>query len=505
MSGATYDLAIIGGGINGVGIAADAAGRGLKVVLLEKDDLAGGTSSASSKLIHGGLRYLEHGEFRLVRYALAEREVLLRRAEHLIQPLRFVIPHVEGMRSPFLMRAGLFVYDWLAWRRRIPASGALDLAHDPMGRALRPGLRSAFSYYDCWCDDARLVVTLARDAANRGAAIHTRTEAVGISCAGDGWRVDARRNGESLSFAARAVVNAAGPWAGDVAGLGVAPGAKPTLRLVRGSHIVVPRIAGADDALLLQNWDGRVVFVLPFGPRFTLVGTTEVSVATPEEGFVVGEDEEDYLLDCTARFLASPLSRRDIVWRFAGVRPLVDDGAVTASAVTRDWRLDVVEMGAQAPLITVIGGKITTFRLLAEAVLKDFEPFFPGMGRPWTAGSSLPGGDFGPEGVGAFRRDLGRRHPDLHPETLDRLVSRYGTLAEAVLGDAKCEDDLGPLIDGCPRDRGLAAREVVYLRDHEWALTPEDVLWRRTKSGLELDARQRERAEAQLLAFFASP
>lgn len=500
MSGTVYDLAVIGGGINGVGIAADAAGRGLTVVVLEKGDLAGGTSSASSKLIHGGLRYLEHGEFRLVRHALAEREVLLRRAEHLVQPLRFVIPHVAGMRSPLLMRAGLFVYDWLAWRRRIPASGAVDLATDPMARVLRPDLRAAFSYYDCWCDDARLALTVARDAANRGAQIFTRAPATRVARDEDCWRVDAAKDGAPMSFRARAVVNAAGPWCAEVARLGPGSLPKPTLRLVRGSHIVVPRVAEADDALLLQNTDGRIVFVLPFGRRFTMIGTTEVSVATPEDGFVVSADEEAYLLQCAARYLARPLSRRDIVWRFAGVRPLVDDGAETASALTRDWRLDVVDGRARGPWITVIGGKITTFRLLAEAVLDRLSPFFPGMGRAWTAGSPLPGGDFGADGIDGFRRDFARRYPTFHADTIGRLISRYGACADTVIGDAKCEDDLGPLIAGGSRNDGVAPREVDYLRRHEWAVTPDDVLWRRTKAGIELDTRQREQAEADLRA-----
>lgn len=509
MSGTVYDLAVIGGGINGVGIAADAAGRGLTVLLLEKGDLAGGTSSASSKLIHGGLRYLEHGEFRLVRHALAEREVLLRRAEHLIQPLRFVIPHVAGMRPPLLMRAGLFLYDWLAWRRRIPASGVVDLATDPMGRVLRPDFSAAFSYYDCWCDDARLAVTVARDAANRGAHIFTRTPAVRVAEDDAFWRIDALQDGAPMSFRARAVVNAAGPWSAEIAKLGPASVPRPTLHLVRGSHIVVPRVADADDALLLQNTDGRIVFVLPFGRRFTMIGTTEVRVATPEDGSVVSADEEAYLLQCAARFLARPLSSRDIVWRFAGVRPLVDDGAETASALTRDWRLDVLNDSGRGgsgrgPWITVVGGKITTFRLLAEAVLDRLLPFFPGMASAWTAGSPLPGGDFGAEGIDGFRRAFARRYPAFHADTIGRLVSRYGTFAGAVAGDATCEDDLGPLIAGGSRNGGVAPREVDYLRRHEWAVTPGDVLWRRTKAGIELDTRQREQAEADLRTLLAS-
>lgn len=498
MSGAVYDLAVIGGGINGAGVAADAAGRGLKVVLLEKGDLAGGTSSASSKLIHGGLRYLEHYEFRLVRHALAEREVLLDRAAHLIHPLRFVIPHAAGMRPRGLMRAGLFLYDRLARRRRIPSSGSVDLSRDPMGRALRSDIRSGFSYYDCWVDDARLVVSVARDAAERGADILTRTPVTRIAREGAGWRLEAERNGGGESFFARAVVNAAGPWCADVARLAAPAVSVPRLRLVRGSHVVVPRIPGADDALLLQNADGRIVFVLPFGARFTLIGTTEVGVSSPDEGFTASAGEETYLIEAAARYLAHPLSRRDIVWRFAGVRPLVDDGAERASAVTRDWRLDLAHDGDGAPFLTVVGGKITTFRLLAETVLERLHPFFPGMGPAWTANAPLPGGDFGPAGLAGYLDALVRERPKITRAPLERLVRLYGTRAERVLGDATREVDLGPAVGG-----GLTPREVLFLRDAEWARTPDDILWRRTKAGLDLDDAGRARAAqeiAQLLA-----
>lgn len=491
MSGTGYDLAVIGGGINGAGIAADAAGRGLKVVLLEKDDLAGGTSSASSKLIHGGLRYLEHYEFRLVRHALAEREVLLDRAGHLIRPLRFVIPHVAGMRPRLLMQAGLFLYDRLARRRHLPSSTRVDLASDPMGRALRPEIRSGFSYYDCWVDDARLVVAVARDAADRGADIFTRTPVARILRDGQGWRVEAERDGAPTSFAARAVVNAAGPWCAEVARLAAPAVTVPALRLVKGSHIVVPRIPGVDDAYLLQHTDGRIVFVLPFGARFTLIGTTDVTVSSPREGFIASADEEAYLLDAVARYLASPLTRADIVWKFAGVRPLVDDGAARASAVTRDWRLDLDHDGGDAPFLTVIGGKITTYRLLAEALLERLAPFFPGMGPEWTANAPLPGGDFGSKGVTDFVDELARARPGISPATLAAVVARHGTRAARVLGDAVRDDDLGAAF-GC----GLTAREVIYLRDEEWARAPADVLWRRTKAGLDLSQKDRALAEA---------
>lgn len=485
-----FDLAIIGGGINGTGIAADAAGRGLSVVLFEKGDLGSGTSSASSKLIHGGLRYLEHFEFRLVREALAEREVLLARAPHLIRPLRFIIPHGRGMRSRALLRAGLFLYDHLAERKRIPASESLVLAHDPAGRPLRPDFKHGFSYYDCWVDDARLVTTLAIDAAERGAVIHTRTPATQVSQSAGVWHITAGSGTTPITVEARALVNAAGPWCAEVAGL-IGPASDvPKLRLVRGSHIVVPRIPGAEDAYLLQSPDGRVVFALPYEGRFTMIGTTDFAVATPDEGFTPSEAEETYLLETAARFFSRPIARETIVWRFAGVRPLVEDGARKAAAVSRDYRLDLIRKDGSAPLLNIIGGKITTFRRLAEAALARLAPFLPGSRRNWTERAALPGGDFGPNGFASYCADLARRHPAIDHDVLLRLASLYGTRAEWVLGDAKALSDLG-----APIGAGLTEREVIYLRDHEWARTPQDVLWRRTKAGLHLNADAVTRAE----------
>jgi glycerol-3-phosphate dehydrogenase len=498
MRGEVYDLAVVGGGINGAGVAADAAGRGLKVILFEKGDLGGGTSSASSKLIHGGLRYLEHFEFRLVRDSLAEREVLMARAPHLIRPLRFVIPHGRGMRPLGLLKVGLAVYDRLAPRQKILASGSVDLTRDPMGRPLRPAFTDGLAYYDCWVDDARLVVMTALDAAERGARIHTRAPVTGITPAGDVWEVTADTALGTTTVAARAVVNAAGPWCAEVAGLAGAAARVPTLRLVRGSHIVVPRIRGAEDAYLLQVRDGRVVFALPFEQRFTLIGTTDVLVPTPADGFQPSAEEESYLLDAAARFFSRPLSQADVVWRFAGVRPLVEDGASRAAAVSRDYRIDFAGANGTPPFLNIIGGKITTFRRLSEAVLDKLAPYFPNMGPPWTADSPLPGGDVGERGFAAFCSDLARRHPRMAQGTLLRLATLYGTRADRLLGDAETEADLGEAIGG-----GLTAREVRYLCDHEWARTAEDVLWRRTKAGLHLSPEQRSRAEAILTFLIA--
>ncbi len=498
-----YDLAVVGGGINGAGIAADAAGRGLNVILLEKGDLASGTSSASSKLIHGGLRYLEHWEFRLVREALAEREVLMARAPHLIRPLRFILPHAPSMRSRTMIRAGLFLYDHLAARRRIPASGAVDLRRDPAGRPLKAELVSGFSYYDCWADDARLVVAAAIDARERGATILTATPVTGLDQEEGQWRLTAHHGGREKTIRARVLVNAAGPWCSAVARLAGAHGAEaapvPAIRLVRGTHLVVPRIPGADAAYILQNDDGRVVFALPFEHAFTLIGTTDVPVTTPEDGFVPSAGEEAYLLRTAAAYFAHPLAPASVVWRFAGVRPLIDDGAESAAAVSRDYKLDLVTAPGAPPLLNVVGGKITTFRRLAEAALARLAPFFPGMGAAWTAGSPLPGGDF-EDGTGeAYLTALLRRVPGLSDATARRLVSRYGTRTERMLAGAATEADLGRALPG-----ELTEREVLYLRDEEWALTPQDVLWRRTKAGLHVPAAERAVAEEEIARVLAS-
>jgi len=496
--GEVFDLAIIGGGINGAGIAADAAGRGLNVVLFERADLASGTSSASSKLIHGGLRYLEHREFRLVREALAEREVLLARAPHLIRPLRFVIPQVEGMRSPFLMRLGLFLYDHLAMRRNIPGSHAVDLTRDPAGRPLRPSFPSGFSYYDCWVDDARLVVLAAMDAAERGASIRTRTPVTGLAPRGDLWEVAADAGGTSFKVRARVVVNAAGPWCSEVAHLVGHRRAVPVLRLVRGAHIVVPRIPGADAAYLLQHSDGRVVFALPFERNFTMIGTTETQVMSPASGFIVGCDEELYLLDVASRFFSQSLAPSDIVWRFAGVRPLIEDGASSAGAVSRDYRLDILHGDGTPPLLNVVGGKITTFRKLAETAMDRLKPFLPAMRAAWTAKAPLPGGDIGPDGPQAFLAGLARRYEKLPQHLLQGIADRHGSRADRVLGDATTVDDLGRNFGA-----GLTEREVIYLRDHEWARTFVVVLWRRTKAGLHLDPDARSQAEQAIAEILA--
>ncbi len=425
----TYDLVVVGGGINGVGIAADAAGRGLSVLLAEMGDLGSATSSASSKLIHGGLRYLENFEFRLVREALIEREVLLAIAPHIVWPQRFVLPQVEGGRPAFLLRAGLFLYDHLARRERIPGSAALDLNRDPAGLPLRAELTRGFAYWDCRVDDARLVVLNARAAADKGAVIAPRTRVERAVVEEGVWRISLVDAAGTREVGARALVNAAGPWVQAVADAVDAEGssAREAVRLVKGSHIVVPRIRGAEDAYLCQSADGRVVFAIPYEERFTLIGTTDVPYAGDPAAVTISREEEDYLLDLVRCFFSAPPKREHIVWSFAGVRPLYDDDtAAPASTVTRDYRFDLSADAGRPPLLTVLGGKLTTYRRLAEAALEKLAPHLPPMRPAWTASAVLPGGDLGEGGLPGFVARLSRERPGIKPALLERLARRYG-------------------------------------------------------------------------------
>lgn len=498
MSTTTYDLVIIGGGINGCGIAADAAGRGLKVLLAEKGDLGGATSSASSKLIHGGLRYLEHYEFRLVREALAEREVLLKKAPHIVWPLRFVLPHVPGLRPPWMIRAGLFLYDHLYRRRAIPASRAVDLRTDAAGGPLRPELASGFAYWDCWVDDARLVVLNARAAADKGAEILTRCRVEGAhaervegaSAGGGQWRVKLQSGQERRDVAARVLVNAAGPWVEAVETTLVHNGSRRRrggIRLVKGSHLVLPRIAGANDAYLLQSPDRRVVFALPFEERFTILGTTDVAYDGDPAAVGIDARETEYLLKLAQDFFKAPLRREDVVWSYSGVRPLYDDQTADPSAVTRDYHLELATGSGTPPLLTVMGGKVTTYRRLASEALERLAPHLPAMGPVWTATAPLPGGDMPGADFDGWLADLQRRLPAFDPAFLRRLARRQGTTALDIIGDARDMAGMGQHVGG-----GLTEREVLHLKDREWAHTAEDVLWRRTKIGLHLPPGERE-------------
>jgi glycerol-3-phosphate dehydrogenase len=486
MPGGSYDLLVIGGGINGAGIARDAAGRGLSVLLVEAADLAGATSSASSKLIHGGLRYLEQYEFRLVAEALAEREILLRVAAHLVSPMRFVMPQVPGLRPRWMIRLGLFLYDHLARRSLLPGSQPVRLDLSPYRHTLRPGLRHGFAYSDCRVDDARLVIANVKDAAARGAEVRVRTELVSAHRAAGQWQ--ASLSGGEL-VAARAIANAAGPWVKRVLNERLAQPSADQVRLVQGSHIVLPRLYEGAHAFVLQNDDRRVVFLIPFEERFTLIGTTDVPLQGEGVAARASDEEVRYLCDAVNRYVARPVSRSQVLWSYAGVRPLYDDGSRDPSAVTRDYVLRLDDEQGAAPVLSVFGGKITTYRRLAEQVLDKLAGYFPHARGPWTASAPLPGSDLAGE-KDAYG-ELCARYPKLPAEVLRGVFRRHGALASEVLGEGDVGENYGA---------GLTEREVRYFIDAEWARSAEDVLWRRSKAGLHLDARQRARIRERLAA-----
>ncbi|WP_417826175.1 glycerol-3-phosphate dehydrogenase [Thalassospira povalilytica] len=478
----TYDLLVVGGGINGAGIARDAAGRGLSVLLVEQRDLASATSSSSTKLIHGGLRYLEHYEFRLVREALQEREVLLAAAPHIIWPLTFVLPHHKGLRPQWMLRAGLFLYDHLAKRKRLPGSGALSLPGTPEGSPLKPQFTRAFSYSDCWVDDARLVVLNAQDAMARGAEICTRTRCTSLSRQIDHWTAElTQADGSQRTVKARAIVNAAGPWVTQMvenAGLGDKAAG---LRLVKGSHIIVPRIHDHDHCYIFQNDDGRIAFAIPYQRDYSLIGTTDVPYDGDPAQVKISDQEVDYLLDLVNGYLATPLTRDDVVWDYSGVRPLYDDKNANASAVTRDYvfDLDTGTGGAAAAILSIYGGKITTYRRLAEHAMQKLAPVLGNKAPDWTASATLPGGDMADGDYDRFLGDLRAEFDWLPQPLLERLARCYGTAIRTVLGTATSVAQLGQQV--APN---LYEAELHYLIANEWACDADDVLWRRTKLGL---------------------
>jgi len=481
---ADFDLAIIGGGINGTGLARDAAGRGLRVLLVEMNDLASGTSSASSKLIHGGLRYLEHGAFRLVREALREREVLLRMAPHVIRPMRFMLPPLPGMRSPLLLRFALFIYDMLGARKLLPAARTVDLTHNPVGQPLKRLFRYGFEYSDCRVDDSRLVVLTALDAAEHGAVIRTRTRCVRVERREE-WELVLNSRGRRDVATARVLVNAAGPWIGEVADTVIRKPLKAPVRLIKGSHIVVRRRFEHESGYILQAADGRVVFALPFADEFTLIGTTDENFVGDLKSPAPDPDEIIYLCDTVNQYFRDKVTPDELVWSFSGVRALYDDGADKPEDVTRDYELVLDERFREAPLLTVYGGKITTHRKLAEAAMEKIGKFFEAR-PPWTAGSTLPGGDFPADGFHELVAEFIGRWPFLSEPHARRLVRAYGRRAERILGDAQSMQDLGPRFTG-----DLTGAELRYLVEHEWAQTAEDVLWRRSKLGLKATAEER--------------
>ncbi|MCQ4345850.1 glycerol-3-phosphate dehydrogenase [Pseudomonas stutzeri] len=480
-----YDLAVIGGGINGCGIAADAAGRGLSVFLCEQHDLAAHTSSASSKLIHGGLRYLEHHEFRLVREALGEREVLLGMAPHLVRPLRFVLPHRPHLRPAWMIRAGLFLYDHLGARHSL--SGSRHLHFGP-GSPLKADIEEGFEYSDCWVDDARLVVANAIMAREHGAHIHTRTRCIGARRSKGLWHLHLEReDGSRLSLRARALVNAAGPWVERVLVDCLHQHSAQHLRLIQGSHIVVPRLHDGEQAYILQNEDGRIVFVIPWLQRFSLIGTTDREYHGDPAAVRISDEEIDYLLGVVNAHFRHQLDRQDILSHFAGVRPLYDDASGNPAAITRDYRLALADEHGAAPLLSVFGGKLTTYRKLAEAALAQLAPWFPHMGPAWTAHSKLPGAEE-LESVSQLAEALCDAHGWLAGDLARRWASSYGTRAWQLLEGVHCLMELGENFGA-----GLYAREVDYLCEEEWAQSAEDILWRRTKLGLLLGPMQQQK------------
>jgi D-erythritol 1-phosphate dehydrogenase len=494
------DLLVIGGGANGAGIARDAAGRGLSVMLCEKGDLAEGTSSRSGKLVHGGLRYLEHYEFRLVREALIEREVLLRAAPHIVRPMRFVLPHSPEQRPAWLIRLGLFLYDHLGGRKLLPPTRSLDLTTAPEGRPIRDGFGRAFEYSDCWVDDARLVVLNALDAAARGAEILPRTVARSARREGDCWVVDLEDSvtGAAREVRARCLVNAAGPWVEQVLGRIAGFDGRRRVRLVKGSHIVTAKFWEGNQAYLLQNTDRRVIFVNPYEGDKALIGTTDIQIEGDPDRVTVDASEIEYLLAVLRRYFKDAPSNGDVLQSFTGVRPLFDDKAANPSAVTRDYVFDVEPAEPRqgcAPILSIFGGKITTYRKLAEHALARLEPFLPGMGKPWTESAHLPGGDIGKPDFASFLGRFTADHPWL-PEPLTLHYARlYGTRAGDLLDGAESPGDLG-------RHFGALCyeRELAWLRRTEWARTAADLLERRTKHGLHLAPAQRQEVEQWLAA-----
>jgi glycerol-3-phosphate dehydrogenase len=481
-----FDLAIVGGGINGAGIARDAAGRGFKVLLVEQNDLASGTSSASTKLIHGGLRYLEHGWFRLVREALGEREVMLRMAPHLIRPMRFVLPAEPGARPLWLIRLGLFLYDHLGGRALLPGTDSIDLSRDPLGAPLKGQYRRGFEYSDCAADDSRLVVLSALDAAERGAIIRTRTRCLGAERA-ERWTLLLESHGRREVASARVLINATGPWIGEFARSVLQQGAPPELRLDKGSHIVVRRLFEPDRGYLLQAPDRRIVFALPFEREFTLIGTTDTPYSGDPGTVAPSRDEIAYLCAIVNDHFRAFISPADVVWAFAGVRSLYGDGSTKPQDTMRDYVLRLDEEGGGAPLLTVYGGKITTYRRLAEAALARLAHVL-GSKPPWTKGSHLPGGDFAVDGLARLVARARRSWPFLGEAHARRLVEAYGTRASRILASARRVEELGPRLGA-----DLTGAEVLYLMDQEWARNADDVLWRRSKLGLRVSAAERER------------
>lgn len=475
----TVDLLIVGGGINGVGIARDAVGRGLSVTLCEARDLAAATSSSSSKLIHGGLRYLEYYEFRLVREALIEREVLLQMAPHIIWPLRFVLPHEPSLRPAWMIRAGLFLYDHLGGRKILPASEGIRLGRHRYGQGVKPEYDKAFVYSDAWVEDARLVALNAMDAAERGANIHVGVTLTAARRDGQHWVGTLQRaDGSSFEVRARALVNAAGPWVMDVLGGRLGINSTKRIRMIKGSHIVVPKLHDGDQAFILQNFDKRIVFVIPYEGKFSLIGTTDIEVQGDPGQVKISPEEISYLCAIAGKYFQKSLTPEDVVWSYSGVRPLYDDASSNASAVTRDYVLDLDTAGG-APLLNIFGGKITTYRKLAEHAVEKLQPLLGNTAKTWSGTKPLPGGDIGGVDFEGYLSRLSGQYGFLPPALARRYARAYGTRAEKMLNGAKSLSDLGRDFGG-----GVYEAEADYLKNNEWAQSADAMLWRRSKLGL---------------------
>lgn len=475
-----FDLLVVGGGINGVAIASDAAGRGLNVALVEMSDLASATSSASSKLIHGGLRYLEHYEFRLVGEALAEREILLKNAPHLVAPLRFRLPHRPHLRPAWMIRAGLFLYDNLGKRVSLPASKGIRFTeNDP----LKSDMSTGFEYSDCAVDDARLVVCNALLAKQHGAKILTRTRCTQATAGDTGWTVTLQDDTSTYQIQTKALVNAAGPWVESLFSEQLDKPAPRSIRLVKGSHIVVPKLYDDDHAYILQNEDKRIVFVIPYQQDYSMIGTTDVDYEGDPSQVAISEDEVEYLCDIVNQHFKAPIVPSDVINTWSGVRPLMEDESSDAQAVTRDYTIEVDGSNPNSPLLSVFGGKLTTYRKLGQAALKQLQPFFPDMKGEWTENALLPGGDF--PSRSHLEADITRNAPALDAKLIKRWVRSYGTRTHQLLNGLTDESQLGMHFG-----HGLYQVEVDFLMEQEWALNVEDILWRRTKLGLAFDSEQ---------------
>jgi glycerol-3-phosphate dehydrogenase len=474
-----YDLFVIGGGINGTAIARDAQGRGIKTFLAEQNDLASGTSSASTKLIHGGLRYLEHYEFKLVRHALMEREVLLNSAPHIIWPLRFVLPHHSGLRPWPILRLGLFLYDHLGGRKILPGTRSVDFRNDVTGQPLKEDFTRGYEYSDCWVEDARLVVLYARDAANRGAIIRTRTKVLSARRDDGIWSIDIDSKGKKENVKARVIVNAAGPWVSQVLAGVVGRNDPDKIRMVKGSHLVVDKLYDHDRCYIFQNADGRICFAIPYEYNYTLIGTTDEDHKGDPGKPEMTEKERDYMLKAVSEYFKKPVTKEMVRWAYAGIRPLYDDGASKAQEATRDYVLKLDHPQDQALMMSVFGGKITTSRVLGETVVQQLKPFFPSMTGDWTASSKLPGGiNYGD--VEAYVAEIRKKYSFLKPHDALRLFRAYGSDTEEILNGARFSADLGESFGP------LSEREIEFLKTKEWAETADDILWRRSKLGLHM-------------------